>query len=138
LIFTELDPEDPQITELIAPAIGNPTAERTASVLNRFKTKADWTLYGYTENGVPVACVGVERTAPDEIAIHTLAVAAERRRNGVGRALLDDVVARTGAKAVVAETDSDAVGFYERCGFNVRNTVAKFGNERLVCRRLAS
>jgi ribosomal protein S18 acetylase RimI-like enzyme len=138
LIFTELDPEDPQIAELIAPAIGNPTAERIASVVNRFKTEADWTLYGYTENRVPVACLGIERTAPDEIAIHTLVVAAERRRSGIGRALLDEVVARTGAKAVVAETDSDALGFYERCGFNIRNTVAKFGNERFVCRRLAS
>ena len=54
---------------------------------------------------------------------------------GLGRALIDELAERAGAKRVVAETDDDAVDFYARCGFVLEDAPARFGRPRSSCVR---
>jgi GNAT superfamily N-acetyltransferase len=53
---------------------------------------------------------GVERDG-DELVVRSVAVAPERRRQGVGRGLLNALADVATARRLVAETDEDAVGF---------------------------
>jgi len=50
-------------------------------------------------------------------------IASARRGSGVGRALIEHVRKAHPGLPVAAETDDDAVGFYEKCGFSVRKTI---------------
>jgi hypothetical protein len=52
--------------------------------------------------------------------------------------LIDALAERMGAEQVVAETDDDAVGFYGRCGFTVKDAPPKFGRPRYWCVRKSS
>ena len=61
----------------------------------------------------------MERAGPDAAIIRDLAVAPERRRNGIGRALLDFLRSEGGLVALEGDTLAAAAPFYERCGFRV-------------------
>ena len=63
-----------------------------------------------------------------------IAVLAASRRRGIGSALVSHVFDRFNLDELVAETDADAVGFYERRGFAVHSLGEKYpGVERFRC-----
>jgi ribosomal protein S18 acetylase RimI-like enzyme len=82
--------------------------------------------------------------AIDEVEIHLLCVRPDRRRGGVGRALVQEALSRaqaTGARGVVLWTQptmAAAQRLYERCGFR-RDESADFtrGQRQFLVYRLA-
>ena len=61
---------------------------------------------------------------------------ARLRGRGIGRRLLTEVLAAVGATELVAQTDTDAVGFYRACGFAVSSLGEMYpGVERFECTR---
>jgi predicted GNAT family acetyltransferase len=74
---------------------------------------------GWEEEGDLVACAAVERTGPDEIALRSIVVAAERRGRGYGRALVDAIADVATSRRLVADCDPGARPFLERCAFVV-------------------
>jgi GNAT superfamily N-acetyltransferase len=83
----------------------------------------------------------VPRAAEGELV--RMAVARDARRGGIGRALVDELVAaarRMGLARLVLETTaawSDAVSFYERCGFTItHDEVGEFGRDVHFVREL--
>ena len=71
------------------------------------------TLLVYRKGGAPVAFLGMDGTF-----VEMLFVAPENRGCGVGRALMERAVDAFGADEVsVNEQNPQAVGFYERMGF---------------------
>ena len=75
---------------------------------------------GWEELGDLVACAAVERVGPDEIALRSIVVAPERRGRGYGRVLVDAIADTATSLRLVAECDSGARQFLERCGFVLR------------------
>lgn len=66
--------------------------------------------------------------------LRAIAVRDDRQLSGVGRQLVQELVVRSGAKVIHAETDADAVGFYARLGFSVKSLGETFpGVERFAC-----
>ena len=98
------------------------------------RVPTEWMLVGWEEDGLLVACAGLKRDDTD-IVVRSIAVAAASRGRGVGRSLLDAVAGVATARRLVAETDDDAVGFYERCGFTAEEIEPKGGRRRYRCSR---
>jgi len=124
--------DEPAVRALLACAHGSAaSADRAAA---RYRS-GEWVLIGWEDGSALVACAGVERVASDEIAMRSVAVARERRRQGNGRALVDAVAGAATARRLVAETDEDAVGFYRSCGFSTERIEPTAGRARFRCAR---
>ena len=64
-----------------------------------------------------------------------IAVDERKRHQGIGRRLIDAAVALESPREVQAETDHDAVEFYEHYGFSIQSLGEKYpGVERFQCR----
>jgi ribosomal protein S18 acetylase RimI-like enzyme len=50
--------------------------------------------------------------------VRHIAVDEACRQRGIGRAMIEHAREAHGPRSLTAETDQDAVGFYERCGFS--------------------
>jgi GNAT superfamily N-acetyltransferase len=77
-------------------------------------------LLGWSEDGALAGLIAVERPAEREVRLVDVFVREESRRRGIGRTLVDALVAGAMADRFVARCERDAVGFFERCGFTVR------------------
>lgn len=91
-------------------------------------------LYVALRDGIIIGVIGIDHTDRHNSIIEHIAVHPQFQRQGVGRCLIDEVVALLGLKMVEAETDRDADGFYRACGFAVRSLGEKYlGVERFQC-----
>ena len=86
--------------------------------------------------GELIGVIGLESRPDATVLICHIAVDPSSRGIGVGRQLIDHASASTGEPRLVAETDSDAVGFYRACGFEIKSLGEKYpGVERFRCTR---
>ncbi len=92
---------------------------RAPSIGDAYARSETLRLWGDEFQGDVVGVVGVERVGPDAAVIRDLAVAPEKRRHGIGRALLDFLRSEGGLVALEGDTVAAAAPFYERCGFRV-------------------
>ena len=131
-IRTKVD--DTGVQELLALCMGDPTPQRLQAVSARYCAQPTWHLLGIEAASAVIACIGLEMIGPGEAAIRCIAVAAPYRRQELGRRLVQASVQQFGLHRLVAETDSDAVGFYERCGFVITSLGELYpGRERFHC-----
>ena len=82
-------------------------------------SSAGLTWLGVTPAGKLVGAVGFVESA-DVVDVHRLVVAPQAHRQGVGRALVETVLARAASRRVVVATGRDnapARALYERLGF---------------------
>jgi GNAT superfamily N-acetyltransferase len=134
--FIDLRPRtnDPDVTQLFALAVGRPTPERLTAVAAEYATKPERFLLGVLENDVVLGLVGGSLESEDGAIISHLAVRPERQRRGLGRRLIQAVRDRLRIRTLMAQTDHEAVGFYERCGFTAQSLGELYpGVERFVC-----
>ena len=123
-----------QLRDLLSPSIGFLTPEKVAAVACRYRNNEDWALYGWEdESGALTGCIGLERRSTREAKVRHLAVAPGARRQGVGSALIAAAIESTCVERLVAETDEDAVAFYERCGFGIAETTSRWDRQRFLC-----
>jgi N-acetylglutamate synthase-like GNAT family acetyltransferase len=120
--------DEEAVRGLLALAHGSP--ESLERAVARYAT-GEWMLTGWDDDGELAATCGVHRVDDDELRLRSVAVAPGRRRRGIGRALVGALAAAATAKRLVAETDADGAGFYERCGFEVTSA----GGGRFRCVR---
>lgn len=119
---------------LLGMSIGDPTAERVARAQLRYEQDADWQLLGYTPVGPLLGSIGFELTAPGEATVRHIAVLPPYRGQGIGRKLVEHLIATRQLQRLLAETDRDAVGFYRRCGFVITSLGERYpGVERFGC-----
>ncbi len=97
---------------------------------NKFKAKAQsfsdssFSLFGYYCNDILMGVI-VTREKETSIEIVGIAVKEKARRKGVGTKLVD-YIRENSDKPIFASTDSDAVDFYKKYGFNTKeHTVSK-------------
>ena len=80
--------------------------------------------------GTPIARIGLQLSDDrDEAEITALDVLPDWRRQGFARSLIFGACEHLCLRAVEAETDADAVGFYRATGFAVESV-----GERFRCR----
>jgi ribosomal protein S18 acetylase RimI-like enzyme len=63
-----------------------------------------------------------------------IAVKSGWRNHGIGKEMIYEYLLKNGIKKMFAETDKDAVYFYERIGFEIMSLGEKYpGVERFKC-----
>jgi len=83
-------------------------------------------------------CIAYRRLG-DSLEVLNIGTAPAVRGTGLGRRLIAAALGREGPAGVRLETDSDAEGFYRRCGFSVVSLGEKYpGIERFECRLAGS
>jgi ribosomal protein S18 acetylase RimI-like enzyme len=111
-----------------------PSARDGASRERAIATERARGRWGYVEGEKVIGCVGIEARSPSAARIRGVAVDARCRGLGFGRSLLLEASARLQGLRLVAETDSEGVGFYRSCGFAVKSLGEKYpGVERFEC-----
>jgi GNAT superfamily N-acetyltransferase len=74
-------------------------------------------LLGWVEEGELAGLIAIERPADREVRLVDIFVQERSRRRGVGRTLVDALVAGAMADRFLAHCGRDVTGFFERCGF---------------------
>jgi len=119
---------------LLALTLAHPTVERLEAVCTRYRTDPSSRLLGYQSQGVLLGCLDLDLAHPGEAIIRAIAVAASARRKGIGSHLLQQSIATFSLMRLVAETDGDAVEFYQACGFTIASLGQWYpGVERFLC-----
>ncbi|MBA2470284.1 MAG: GNAT family N-acetyltransferase [Chloroflexia bacterium] len=103
---------------ILAPATGEGTAEAALTAIDELLATDKAALYGAFIGLEMVAAYGIKRDGmSNEIPI--IAVREDHRRRGIGRALLQDALRRSGKRPLVVETDDEGLPFYKACGFKL-------------------
>lgn len=66
-----------------------------------------------------VGILEVERAGDREVRLNSVFVLEPFRLRGIGRAMVEAVIAGAPVERFVADSDENAVGFFEKCGFAV-------------------
>lgn len=125
---------DPQMLRLLACSQFEPTAEKLARLVSR--VQADESVFAFTHfhGGEPDGILLLREEGESSFVISSIAVAPNARGAGIGSGLLRAAATELGCRLIRAETDGDAVGFYRRCGFDVRSLGEKYpGCVRYAC-----
>ena len=126
--------DDQAMRDLLLTVVTCDTPEKCDTLIALYGSDPNRTLIGYEEDGDPVACIGIETTAPGTAVIQQLVVARHARGKGLGSSLIRDTCQILALRRVTAETDRDAVEFYRRCGFKICSLGEKYpGVERFLC-----
>lgn len=117
---------------LLVPALYQPTEEKIRARAESYAADPGFRAFFCMLNEVPAAlCILRGHENGTEIA--ALAVSTDLQHQGIGRWMMDQLRHRL-FLPIFAETDDDAVGFYEKCGFSVRSLGEKYpGVIRYYC-----
>jgi N-acetylglutamate synthase-like GNAT family acetyltransferase len=94
--------------------------ERGTTLAAEYERSPELELWGFEDGGALLGVAGVERLSPREVVLRDLAVHPTARRRGVGRALLASLRKNYPNAKISGFTLSSSAGFYQRCGFEVR------------------
>ncbi|MHB1611872.1 MAG: GNAT family N-acetyltransferase [Sulfobacillus sp.] len=123
-----------QIKQLLSFAVGESTDEKLGRILNLYCGSRATLYVMASQNRQALGVVGFERSGDSAEILH-IAVDERQRHRGIGRRMLDQLIAVEALAELIAETDRDAVEFYRRCGFATRSLGEKYpGVERFHCR----
>ena len=109
-----------EVKNLLALAVGHPTLDKLAYLIDQFYASTGRTMYIHSRKGSITGVIGVEYTGSSYGFITHLAVHPTLRKKGIGERLIKHVTETLGLDEVIAETDQAAVGFYDACGFETR------------------
>jgi putative hydrolase of the HAD superfamily len=132
------DVDDEDVLELLAVAIGG-GGDRADRIVEQYRRDPALVLLRASIGGALVGVVGYTVEDPDVVVLH-IATREDSSRSGIGRQMLQAVGdAIPKHFRLVAETDSDAVGFYIANGFLAESLGEKYpGVERFHVHTLAS
>ena len=122
------------VRDLLSLSVGNPSPTKLGKISDKYANEPGWALFGLEQEGQLIGLIGTELTGAGELRIHHISVVESERGRGYGHRLINEVCHKYNARTLISETDSDAVGFYEKYGFNVRPLGSQPGRaERFLC-----
>jgi len=125
---------EPAILDLLRLPMGPRNRERSNEIAETYRTSKNHFVFVAIFEDRVIGCAGIERHTDLVATIHQMAVDANERNRGVGKQLILAAMKSVPCTLFVAETDRDAVGFYERCGFTIISLGEKYpAVERFAC-----
>ncbi|KXF52299.1 acetyltransferase [Rhodococcus sp. SC4] len=128
------DPDADGVISLLTYAVGSADRDRLDVALMPYRTGSAVLAVARSPQR-PVGAIGYS-AAPDQVTLLHLATDPVCRQQGIGTALIHWVHSRHPSIPLTAETDADAVRFYEETGFTSTSLGENYpGVERFVVRR---
>lgn len=116
------------ILEVLKESVFKPTKEKLIKRVNYYESKSGIVSYGYIYDDMILGLIVLDKTSNDEMIILDIAVRKDKQKLGIGSELLNYVIYELKPRILVAETDDDAVGFYEKKQFEIVNLGEKYSN----------
>ena len=124
---------DPEVLALLKPSVYKPTPKRLKDRAEKYTEDKNVFAYACKSSEKYIGIV-VFRAENSTAEILDIAVKPEYRKHGVGRRLIDFIFSQFPVDIIIAETDNDAVGFYEKCGFTVAPAESIDDTDRYLCK----
>ncbi len=124
--------ENVPLCNLLACSMYRPTTKKIKDRIASYQS-SDIHIYACVENDVYLGLI-VYRLCDRIATILDIAVRDDMRGQGVGIFLIDGLMRTSHAVEILAETDDDAVGFYQKYGFRVTDTETVYDRKRYTCR----
>ena len=80
-----------------------------------------------------IGIIGYLQQTTKQITIRHISVLPKYRQLGIGRLLLNNLKKQSPKYQIIAETDEEAVTFYQKCGFTCNSFQGKYNNLRYKC-----
>ena len=109
-----------------------PTVEKFNNKANLFLNDNSVKIFACFEEDKIIGVMAVSFIEQNKIEIIGIAVDVSARRKGVGSYMINQVVNRYGLLSVYAETDNDAVGFYQKNGFIITEFSEIYEGETVI------
>ncbi len=123
-----------EIYNIYSACMFEPTFDKFKIKAEQMQNDSSVSVYGYFSNEKIIGVISTQET-DKTVEIIGIAVDTKERHSGVGTKLIDYVKDKT-QKSVIVETDSDAVMFYKKYGFNIKEIIVSKSNtsySRYVC-----
>ena len=124
---------DPEVLTLLKPSVYNPTPERLKRRAEKYAADKKINVYACKTGGAYAGII-VFKTGKIAAEILDIAVKPEYQKHGIGRKLIEFIFNQFPVNTITAETDDDAVGFYQKCGFTVTLAKEVCGTKRYFCK----
>ncbi|CEQ03388.1 ribosomal-protein-alanine acetyltransferase [[Clostridium] sordellii] len=123
------------ILEVLKESVFKPTKEKLIKRANYYESKEGVVSYGYIHDDMILGLIVLDKISNYEMIILDIAVRKDKQKLGIGSELLNYIIYELKPRILVAETDDDAVGFYEKKQFEIVNLGGKYPNiNRYECR----
>ena len=122
----------PEIEALLTLAM-SPKPERIRAALDAYASDPTRQVWSWTAGGQVRCAAGLQVQGEAAEVLH-IGTRLDARGKGYGRSLLLALFAHLQLTSLEAETDSEAVGFYRRAGFQIQDAPPRFGTPRFRCR----
>ena len=109
------------ILELLKYSHFNPTKEKLSKLMQKYHQDKDVFPFASFDGDKISGVIVVQKIENETYEIIDIAVDKDYRRQGIASKLIDYVIEKLDIKILFAETDDDAVGFYEKYGFKTEN-----------------
>jgi len=127
---------DARVLEVFSYCQYRPDGEKLRRLAEQYAGDGDVSAFGFADGGELIGVVALKRLGAGSFEILGIAVDPRRRGQGIGRRMLEEAALRLECGALYAETDGDAVGFYQKCGFDVVSLGMKYpGVVRYRCEK---
>ncbi|HAT7869366.1 TPA: GNAT family N-acetyltransferase [Legionella pneumophila] len=120
----------PGLSHLLEPSVGCPTPEKMEQVLLSYTQSGQHLVGAFLKNDL-VGVIGLHLEESFAIIRH-IAVIEVYRNQGIGKNMLMYVLNHFLIQTLRAETDDEAYGFYQQCGFRCEAFINKHG-KRYTC-----
>ena len=123
-----------EIYDIYSACMFEPTFDKFKIEAEQMQKDSSVSVYGYFSNEKIIGVISTQET-DKTVEIIGIAVHTKERHSGIGTKLIDYVKDKS-PKSIIAETDSDAVMFYKKYGFNIKEIIVSKSNvsySRHVC-----
>ena len=123
-----------EIYNIYSACMFEPTFDKFKLKTEQMQKDSSVSVYGYFLNEKIIGVISTQET-DKTVEIIGIAVDTKKRQLGIGTKLIDYVKDKS-SKPIIAETDSDAVMFYKKYGFDIEEKIVSKSNisySRYVC-----
>lgn len=105
------------VLEILKYSHFNPTREKLSKLMQKYHENKDILPFTSFDGDIISGIIVVQKIESETYEIIDIAVGSNYRNQGIASKLINYVIENLGIKTLFAETDDDAVGFYEKYGF---------------------
>ena len=123
---------DESLLDILSASVLDPTPKRLKSRVDAYIEDNTFEVYAYKSDDKNIGII-IFNISNDICVIHDFAVKKDSRAKGIGSKLVDYVVENFKPKKIIAETDNNSVGFYEKYGFTITEISKTYDDAKYLC-----